>query len=269
MNFCEQFLKRSCERDKDDPMITALGVIPARYGSTRLPAKPLHKIQGRPLLEWVIRGVKSAKSLSELIVATDHAQIADLAESLGVRAVMTDPNLPSGSDRVWAAAQEVSADVVLNIQGDEPLIEPFWVDRLVEVFTRKPHVTMATLAHRLPPDELEEKGTVKLITNQQGEAIYFSRFAIPYSREGMDKWPGTALKHIGLYAYRKDFLRQFCAQKPTALEKAESLEQLRALWLGAKIQVVEIEGMSIGVDMPSDAEKVEQILKARSKKEGK
>lgn len=238
----------------------SLGVIPARYGSTRLPAKPLMKINGRPLLEWVIRGVREAKSLAGLVVATDHPEIANLAEGLGVEAVMTDPELPSGSDRVWAAAQNRDVDIVLNIQGDEPLIQPSWVDNLVGAFLERPHIQMATLAHALPADELQALGTVKLILNREKEAIYFSRFPIPYSREGLEKWSGTALKHIGLYGYKKDFLREFCAQKPTAIEKAESLEQLRALWLGAKIQVVEIDGHSVGVDTPDDAKKVAEIL---------
>lgn len=241
----------------------ALGVIPARYGSTRLPAKPLLKINGRPLLEWVIRGVRDARSLSQLIVATDHTEIAALADKLGVEAVMTDPELPSGSDRVWAAAKDRDADIVLNIQGDEPLIAASWVDGLVDVFRTRPHLQMATLAHALPAGELTELGTVKVIMNRESEAIYFSRFAIPYSREGIEKWPGTALKHIGLYAYQKEFLRSFCGQKPTALEKAESLEQLRALWMGAKIQVIPVDAVSIGVDTPDDVKKVEDILSKR------
>lgn len=242
-----------------------LGVIPARYASTRLPAKPLLDIGGKPLLQWVIEGVRESKKLSNLMVATDHHLIANLAESLGVQAVMTDPELPSGSDRVWAAAKDQDADVVLNIQGDEPLIEPRWIDDLASVFEKNPEAIMATLGHALPTNELNELGSVKLIRNQFSEAIYFSRFAIPYSREGVEKWPGTALKHIGLYGYKKSFLNKFCSQKPTALEKAESLEQLRALWMGAKINVVEINAMSVGVDTPDDVKKVEEILKQRTK----
>ncbi len=240
-----------------------VGVIPARYASTRLPAKPLLKINGKPLLEWVIRGVREAKSLNELLVATDHPEIAQLAKSLDVEAVMTDPALPSGSDRVWAAARGREADLILNIQGDEPLIAPSWIDGLIDCFAGRPHLQMATLAHALPADELDALGTVKVIMNRAGEAIYFSRFAIPYSREGLDKWPGTALKHIGLYAYKKSFLGQFCEQKPTAIEKAESLEQLRALWLGAKIHVVPVDAVSVGVDTPDDVKKVEAILAKR------
>jgi 3-deoxy-manno-octulosonate cytidylyltransferase (CMP-KDO synthetase) len=167
--------------------------------------------------------------------------------------------LPSGSDRVWAVAKDHRCDIVLNIQGDEPLIQPFWIDQLVAAF-QSPGVSMATLAHPLPVDEHELKGTVKLIMNKDHEAIYFSRFPIPYSRESVDQWPNTALKHIGLYGYKKLFLKEFCAQSPTALEKAESLEQLRALWLGAKIKVIEIDGQSVGVDTDEDVKKVEKIL---------
>jgi 3-deoxy-manno-octulosonate cytidylyltransferase (CMP-KDO synthetase) len=225
-----------------------------------LPAKPLFKINGRPLLEWVIRGVKGAEALNELVVATDHAEIANLAESLGVQAVMTDPELPSGSDRVWAVAQARQCDIVLNIQGDEPLIQPFWIDRLVAALKSEPEIKMATLAHQLPVHELQALGVVKLIMNRNHEAIYFSRYPIPYSREGVEKWPNTALKHIGLYGYRKEFLKEFCGQTPTPIEKAESLEQLRALWLGAKIKVIEINGMSVGVDTSDDVKTVEQIL---------
>lgn len=244
-----------------------LGVIPARYGSTRLPAKPLLKINGKPLLEWVIRGVQEAQTLTDLVVATDHTEIAQLAKNLGVRAVMTDSDLPSGSDRVWAVAQNENADIVLNIQGDEPLIEPLWVDKLVNALKERPNIQMATLAHALPDDEIQNKGTVKLIMNRDHEAIYFSRWPIPYSRELSDKWPGTALKHIGLYAYHKEFLKEFCTQKPTAIEKAESLEQLRALWLGAKIYVVELDCISVGVDVATDIDRVSEILKKRMRAE--
>jgi 3-deoxy-manno-octulosonate cytidylyltransferase (CMP-KDO synthetase) len=240
--------------------MTALGVIPARYGSTRLPAKPLLKIKGRPLLEWVIRGVQDAESLDELVVATDHPEIAKLAESLGVEAVITDPAIPSGSDRVWAAAQNRKVDIVLNIQGDEALIQPFWVDRLIGAMKERPEVEMATLGHELRPEHMQDLNTVKLILNQRQEAIYFSRYPIPYSREGADKWPNTAWKHIGLYGYRKEFLRKFCAQAPVPLEKAESLEQLRALWLGGRIHVTQVDVQSVEVNTPDDVAKVEKWM---------
>ncbi len=240
-----------------------LGVIPARYGSTRLPAKPLLKINGRPLLEWVVNGVRSSRALNELVVATDHEDIANLAEKLGVRAVMTDPNLPSGSDRVWAAAREQTADLVLNIQGDEPLIQPFWIDRLVDIFFKNPEAQMATLAHRLAPEELSTPGVVKVILNRHNEAIYFSRFGIPYSRETMERYPDLAWKHIGLYAYRREFLRVFCAQAATPLERAESLEQLRAMWLGERIHVATLDAVSVGVDTVDDVKLVESLMQKK------
>lgn len=244
--------------------MNVLGVIPARYGSTRLPAKPLLKINGRPLLEWVIRGVQNSKTLNDLVVATDHEDILNLAKSLGVRAEMTDPILPSGSDRVWAVAKKEKHDVILNIQGDEPLIEGRWIDALIEGMKNRESIPMGTLAHKLLPDELSSLGAVKLIQNKNHEAIYFSRHPIPYSRESMANWPNLALKHVGLYAYRREFLGEFCAQPPTPLEKSESLEQLRALWMGAKILVIELDCLSVGVDIQEDADRVSEILKARA-----
>jgi 3-deoxy-manno-octulosonate cytidylyltransferase (CMP-KDO synthetase) len=241
--------------------MSAIGVIPARYGSTRLPAKPLLKINGRPLLEWVIRGVQSSKKLDELVVATDHEEIEKLARNLGVRAVMTDPNIPSGSDRVWAAARESGHNIVLNIQGDEPLIKSSWVDKVVDALTADASLEVATLAHPFPVNELSNLGSVKVILNKNNDAIYFSRYPIPYSRETHEKYPGACLKHVGIYGYKADFLKKYCAQAPTALERGESLEQLRALWLGARIHVVEIQDMSVGVDTPDDVKTVEGILK--------
>ena len=237
-----------------------LGVIPARYGSTRLPAKPLLNISGRPLLQWVIEGALQSKKLTELIVATDHSEIAHLAEKLGVQAVMTAPELPSGSDRVWAAAQEKAADVVLNIQGDEPLLKGQWIDQLIEPFFHEPDLKMATLAHEIDPQELSSLSVVKVILNQNKEGIYFSRHAIPYTRQTFTESPHLCLKHIGLYAYKKEFLKKFCQTPPTALERAESLEQLRALYLGEKIKVMKIDALSIGVDTPDDVKSVSRIL---------
>jgi 3-deoxy-manno-octulosonate cytidylyltransferase (CMP-KDO synthetase) len=238
-----------------------IGVIPARYASTRLPAKPLYKIAGKPLLEWVVKGVQKSKALDAVVVATDHPEIMQLAKLLGVDAVMTDPDLPSGSDRVWAAAQNYSdADIVLNIQGDEPLINEKWIDGVVDAMMQNVDLKMATLAHDLPLDELHEMGSVKVLLNQKSEAIYFSRLPIPYTRSTWDKYPGLCLKHIGLYGYRREFLKSFCEQKPTGIERAESLEQLRALWLGAKIHVSKISQVAIGVDTIEDAKRVEKLL---------
>jgi 3-deoxy-manno-octulosonate cytidylyltransferase (CMP-KDO synthetase) len=237
-----------------------VGVIPARHGSTRFEGKPLKKILTKPLLQWVIEGAKLAKKIDKILVATDDGRIADLAESCGVEAVMTDSNLPSGSDRVWAAVQGLSCDKVINIQGDEPLITGLVLDTLVD--SLKPGVSMATLARNFKNDEELNNPTVaKIVTDHEGFALYFSRLAIPHSRTKGP--PYACLKHIGLYGYDRTFLKAFCGQKPAPIEIAEGLEQLRALWMGAKIKVTLTDYESWGVDTPEDVIRVEQILKAK------
>lgn len=241
--------------------VRALGVIPARIGSTRLPGKPLIEIAGKPLLQWVVESAKAAKNLSEVLVATDDERIKSLAERLGVRGVMTPAELPSGSDRVWHAVQDLNFDVVINIQGDEPLITPELLDSLVEPFRRDRQLEMATLGTPIKEADLRATTTAKIVLNQRQEAIYFSRFPIPFSRAAFSAEGKACLKHIGIYAYRKQYLQDFCAHGPTALESAEGLEQLRALYLGFRIRVLEVEHASWGVDTPEDIGKVEHILK--------
>ena len=241
----------------------ALGVIPARYGSTRFPGKPLKLILGKPLLQWVIEGARSAQKLSEIWVATDHPEIFKLAEKCGARAVMTSPDLATGSDRVFAASRHDAAEVVLNIQGDEPLITGALLDQLVTPLLEDPGLQMATLARAISAEDLLSPNTAKIVLNRRSEALYFSRFAIPYSRVDAASKPAICVKHIGLYAFRKSFLAEFCAQPPTPLELAEGLEQLRALYLGARIQVVQVEHESWGVDTPEDVAKVEALLLSR------
>lgn len=250
-----------------------IGVIPARYASTRFPGKPLKPILNKPLLQWVIEGVKSSRSLSDIIVATDHGEIFELAEKLGVRAAMTAPELPSGSDRVYAATLSEKADVILNIQGDEPLISGEVIDKLVEPFREDSTLPMATLARPLKDGDLWSSNTAKIVVNQAGEALYFSRLPIPYSRSTYEeqswKTMEACVKHIGLYAYRPDFLKIFCSQKPVEIERAEGLEQLRALYLGARIKVVMVDHESWGVDTPEDVALVEKILRDRISKKDK
>lgn len=238
-----------------------IGVIPARHASTRLPAKPLIKISGKPLLQWVTEAVKKTNGLSEIIVATDHQEILDLAKSLDVPAMMTDPDLASGTDRVNAAAKNSDADVVFNIQGDEPLVQAAWIEEIMEAFKKDPELKMATVATDLPSEELNEVSVVKVILDQNSNGIYFSRCPIPYTRKTMSEAPGLCLKHIGLYAFRKDFLKKFCETPATEVEKAESLEQLRALYLGERIRVIRVKGHTIGVDTPEDIIKTEKLLK--------
>ena len=239
----------------------AIGVIPARFGSTRFPGKPLKMILNKPLLQWVIEGAKTSRLLKEIVVATDHREIFALAEKCGARAVMTASDLPTGSDRVFAASRDSAAEVIVNIQGDEPLIRGEMLDALVTPMLSDVTLQMATLGRQLKDGDLQSQNTAKIVLNCRSEALYFSRFPIPYSRIDAKGQKALCLKHIGLYAFRKSFLAEFCAQPPTALELAEGLEQLRALYLGARIKVVEVDFESWGVDTPEDVAKVEALLK--------
>ena len=241
----------------------AIGVIPSRFGATRFPGKPLKPILGRPMVEWVIEGALKAKRLSEIWVATDHEEIAAVARKMGVRAVMTPSECPTGSDRVYYAVREAQVDVVLNIQGDEPLINGEMLDQLAEPLLKDPTLNMATLGRTLKAGDLENRATAKVVLNRHHDAIYFSRLGIPYTRVDAPANGGVSLKHIGLYAFRKSFLAEFCAQPPTPLELAEGLEQLRALYLGERIRVVHVEHEAIGVDTPEDVAKAEALLKRR------
>lgn len=239
-----------------------LGVIPARYGSTRFMGKPLVLLQGRPLIQWTIEGAKKSKLISDLIVATDDDRIKLAAEAVGCKVVMTASDLPSGSDRIHAAIKNIDCDVVVNIQGDEPLVTGSLVDRLAQVFVDEPEMDMATLAHPISEEELQSLNAVKVVMNYKDEALYFSRFPMPYSRlkaAEIGNYQGC-LKHIGMYAYSRKFLQKFCESPQALIEQAESLEQLRALYLGAKIKVVRVNEPSIGVDTPEDLQKLEEIL---------
>lgn len=240
-----------------------IGVIPARHASTRFPAKPLALLQNKPMIHWVVEGARQSKLLSEIIVATDHQGIKLAAEAAGARVVMTSSDLPSGTDRVFAATQDLDFDVVINIQGDEPLMTGELIDRLAELFEQSPDLDMATLAHPISLSELDSMNAVKVVVNKNDEALFFSRYPIPYSRvpgsksESLD----ACLKHIGMYAYSKKFLKTFCEAKPADIEIAESLEQLRALYLGAKIKVLRVKEASPGVDIPEDLAKIEKIMR--------
>jgi len=251
--------------------VNAIGVIPARWGSTRFPGKPLAPINGKPLLQWVIEGARTSRKLREICVATDDERIADLARECGARVVMTASDLPTGTDRVWQAVRDIDGDVILNIQGDEPLIEGALLDRLVEPFERDANVEMATLGRSLDEEEeaLRSLHTAKIVLNEREEALYFSRLPIPFSRVAYApnlRLKGVVLKHIGIYGYRRAFLERFCRQAPTCLEQWEGLEQLRALYLGARIRVVQVEHDSWGVDTPEDVQKIEKLMSEKQKK---
>ncbi len=241
-------------------MITVLGVIPSRIGSQRLPAKPLKKILGKPMIQWVVEGAKTAKLINKIIVATDDHEVARVSEMAGALVSMTPSDLPTGTDRVWAAVKDLDGDVILNIQGDEPLINGDVLDPLVKAMLDHPNDSMGTLARKFDSDEdLLNINTAKIVLNNKGEAIYFSRLPIPYSRTQRDG-EFCNLQHIGIYAYRKNFLKIFCQAGPCLMEKHEGLEQLRALYLGAKIRVVPVNFKTQGVDVPEDLKRVEEIL---------
>ena len=259
----------------------SVGVIPARFGSTRFPGKPLTMIAGKPLLTHVIEGARQAKRLREILVATDDDRIAAVAKNSGARAVMTNPDLPSGTDRTWAAlvaADMTDVDVVVNIQGDEPLVEGAPLDALVAAFEGRPLIEMATLGREMDlatnegREALHAVTTAKIVVSKEDQALYFSRFPIPFSRVQPDESVGesvreavrqSVLKHVGIYAFRPAFLKRFCSAPPCGLELFEGLEQLRALHLGAAIHVVRTRHESWGVDTPGDVEKIEKMLKAR------
>ncbi|AZZ37682.1 3-deoxy-manno-octulosonate cytidylyltransferase [Bdellovibrio sp. qaytius] len=236
-----------------------IAVIPARYASTRFPGKPLVKLKDKPLIQWVVEGAKSAKLVQEIYVATDDQRIADVVKACGGNVLMTRSECPTGTDRIFEATKDLQFDVVLNIQGDEPQITAEYIDLLAKAFLDQPGLDMATLAHPIALEDIENPNAVKVIKNANNEAIYFSRFAIPYSREKVGAQP-VCEKHIGLYGYTKTFLNKFCNSEQSAIEKAESLEQLRALHLGAKIKVLSVKKPIQGVDTPEDLAKLETLL---------
>lgn len=249
-------------------MSSVVGVIPVRYGATRFPGKPLAQILNKPMLQWVLEGVSQSKKIDKIIIATDHDGIAEVATKLGCEVAMTHPDLPSGSDRVWAAVEKLKYDVVVNIQGDEPLIRGDVLDALVSAAQdpKNAEFDMWTLGHQITEETLNSQQVAKVTMGQNNRALYFSRLPIPFSRRPMSEFDMAnfpALKHIGIYAFRKNFLKTFCEQKPPGLEEAEGLEQLRALYIGAKIQIVKTEHDCWGVDIPTDIQKIEKILLSR------
>ncbi len=241
-------------------------LIPSRFGSSRFPGKPLAMLAGKPLVAWVVEAVKKARSLDEVIVATDDARIADAVAKYGGRAVMTPSELPSGTDRIACAAGDFADDdILVNIQGDEPLIDPALVDALATKLKGEPRWDMATAVTPIKSAaDLAAKSVVKVVIDRFGGALYFSRAPIPCDRDHeADLASGLYVRHLGIYAYRGGFLKRFVAERPCRLEQTEKLEQLRALWMGAKIAVVETVDEGVGVDTPEDAERVAAILASR------
>jgi 3-deoxy-manno-octulosonate cytidylyltransferase (CMP-KDO synthetase) len=244
--------------------MSAIGVIPARWASTRFPGKMLTPILGIPLVVRVVERARLARSLDEVVVATDDERIRATVEDAGARAVMTRSDHPSGTDRVAEAAKGTSAAVVVNIQGDEPLIDPELIDSLALRLLRETAWDMATAATPLEdPELLRDPSVVKVVCGADGAALYFSRAVIPYIRDEGTESRGLYRRHIGIYAYRASFLMRLVDSPPCALELAEKLEQLRALYLGGRIAVTMADAAGIGVDTPEDVKYVEQVLGAR------
>lgn len=243
-----------------------IAIIPARYASTRFPGKPLASINGKPLIQHVWERVSKSKSLKRIIVATDDERIFKKVKEFGGEGWMTLSNHATGTDRISEVAKNIDADIIVNVQGDEPLIEPDVIDEAVKPFINNPEILMATLKTRITNnEELKDPNVVKVVTDINGFALYFSRFPIPYVRDTVSQPSPAHYKHIGIYVYKKDFLLKFAQMKPTLLEEAEKLEQLRALENGYKIKVVETEYNSIGVDTEEDLERVKEILRKKTK----
>jgi 3-deoxy-manno-octulosonate cytidylyltransferase (CMP-KDO synthetase) len=244
--------------------VKIIGIIPARYGSTRFPGKPLAIIAGKPLIQRVVEQCRKAKSLSEIIVATDDGRIADAVKNF-CRVEMTSPAHPSGSDRIAEVVGNISCDAVVNIQGDEPLIEPSVIDAVAGALAQNEMSTAATRIKK--PAELDNPNVVKVVVNAAGRALYFSRRTIPYLREAASGSTSEQLaafaflKHLGIYGYRRGMLLQLVKFPVSPLEAAEKLEQLRALENGIPIAVVQVAYDSVGVDAPEDVEWVERFLK--------
>ena len=241
--------------------LTALGVIPARLQSTRLPRKVLREIAGRPLIVRVYEAAKRSRDLAEVLVATDAQEVVDACARFRVPTVMTSPDHPSGTDRVWEVAQTRAADVYVNIQGDEPLITPSHIARLVAPFRDRPDTQVSTLKIRLLPEEADNPNVNKVVCAADGRALYFSKYPIPYDRDGRGV---VRFKHIGLYAYRRAALEAFHRLPPSPLEQTEKLEQLRFVEHGIPIVVVETDEPTIGVDTEADLRAVEAHFAALS-----
>lgn len=245
-------------------------IIPARYGSTRFPGKALADLGGKPMIQHVYERTARATHLSRVIVATDDQRIADAVKRFGGETIMTSPDHETGTDRLAEVAGQLNDEIIVNVQGDEPLIEPAMIDQAVAPFLADPQLQMGTLKCRIKClHDFLSPNVVKVVTDSQGYALYFSRSPLPFFR---DKWQdlkdeafasGRMLchKHVGLYVYQRDFLLHYAALPQTPLECAEKLEQLRALENGIRIRVVETDFESLGVDTPEDLAKARERIK--------
>lgn len=236
-----------------------LGVIPARFASTRLPGKPLMDICGYPMIQWVYERAKKSK-LDDVIVATDSKEVYDIVISFGGKAILTREDHQNGTSRIGEVCEKVeNFDVIINIQGDEPLIEPNMINTIIDSFLESKDLEMSTLKHRIKnKEDIENPNCVKVITDKNDYAIYFSRSVIPYPRkENLNLY----YKHVGIYGYKKSFIEKYIKMESTPLEESESLEQLRVLENGYKIKVLTTDYEVVGVDTIDELERVRDIIK--------
>ena len=232
-------------------------IIPARYHSTRLPGKPLADIAGKPMIQRVYEQAIQAKLPDQVIVATDHEEIFKVVTDFGGQVMMTASNHPTGTDRLAEVAAKLpDAQIIVNIQGDEPEIDPDVIDRLIQPLLLEADISMATVITPMDEAEMEQPGCVKAVVDQKGNALYFSRSLIPYLRTDSRLVP--VYKHIGVYGYQKEFLLEFARLSPTPLEQMESLEQLRALEYGYRIKTIVVSHAAIGVDTPEDLQAINE-----------
>lgn len=245
-------------------MKKVVAVIPARWASTRFPGKILTPLCGKPLIQWVWERALEARRLDEVLVATDDERIREAVEGFGGKAIMTKADHPSGTDRIAEATTRIETEAVINIQGDEPLIAPELIDQLATVIVDSDQWDMATAAQHMSDESLiQAPSVVKVVCDETGRALYFSRCPIPYIRDAQTGGLGNSLylRHIGIYAYRASFLQKLIATPPSPLEQAEKLEQLRALQIGARINVLITRHTGLGVDEPDDVPRAEEALR--------
>lgn len=240
-----------------------LAVIPARWGASRFPGKPLARIAGRPMLWWVVQGVRRCALVQRLLIATDDPRIEQAAAEWGAEVILTPSDLPSGTDRVWHAVRDISADWVLNVQGDEPTIGPDILEPLIqEGLSRKAPIATPVAPVR-SRRELLSPDVVKVVTDARGFALYFSRAPIPFSRDGTPPL-SRYLRHIGVYLFQRETLERWVRLSPSPLEQIEKLEQLRALEAGIPILTVRVPRPTVPVDRPEDIPRAEAVLKRLS-----
>lgn len=257
-------------------MSKIVAIIPARYGSTRFEGKPLADILGKPMIRWVYEGVGQSKLIGQVVVATDDERIAGAVEQFGGKAMMTSANHASGSDRVAEVARKIKADIIVNVQGDEPLLSGSVIDKAIRPLLKDPSVPLSSLMTRIgEARDWINPNTVKVVVDRKGFALYFSRSPIPFPRDinverllatsggRPNPLPHRAFKHLGVYVYRREFLLRYSRMKQTPLEKLEKLEQLRALESGFPIKLTLVDYEPLSVDTPEDLDKVVAYLSGR------